>query len=377
MGLRYRCFLCGDKNAQTNSDIEKDDDYFMWCPKCGNYVIPKMSPFILAQDYDADIKTERDKLAHFLFYNKDNEFVFTGVESQFDEFKRKLPDGELISRFKIISSTQIDEWYPKTLSQKIDIILSYFYKHKNYDGQAQKFTFHDLGSVYLLPISHGDSNGDIDKESLNQINYINNCLVEKKFISVSRPIYTPPIKWCNTVTITLLHNGIEYVEKLQECKEKNSLGSFYNGITNKYAKAEMDLMVSQIKTNPTEAIGKAKETVECCCKTILDKVGLSYNPKEDVGPLTNRVLTYMKLTPEDISDAATGAKKMKAFLGQLRGVVQSIAELRNIYGSGHGKPENFRGLEERHARLAVSASLTLVNFLWDSFSIPNKDGSPQ
>lgn len=374
MGIRHRCFLCGDENAQTNSDIDKDDDYFMWCPQCGSYVIPKMSPFILAQDYDADIKKERDKFAHFLFYNKDNKFVFTDGESQFDEFKKKLPDGELISRFKIISSKQIDEWYPKTLSQKIDYIMQYFYKHKNYDGQLQKFNMYDLRSIYLLPLNRANYNGDIDGESLNQINYMNNSLTGKKFVSISRSIYTPPIKWSNTVAITLLPNGIEHIEKLQETKDNNRFGSFYNGITNKYAKAEIDLMVNQIKTNPTEAIGKAKETVECCCKTILDKVGLSYNTNEDVGVLASQVLKHMKLTPEDISDTEPEAKNIKAFLGNLRGVVQNIAELRNAYGSGHGKSENFKGLEERYAQLAVSTSLTLVNFLWDSFLIFNKNG---
>ena len=38
----------------------------------------------------------------------------------------------------------------------------------------------------------------------------------------------------------------------------------------------------------------------------------------------------------------------------------------NKYGSGHGKSPNYKGLEERHARLAVGSALTLVNFLWDS-----------
>lgn len=34
------------------------------------------------------------------------------------------------------------------------------------------------------------------------------------------------------------------------------------------------------------------------------------------------------------------------------------------YGSGHGKPASYKGLEERHAKLAVGSSITLVEFLW-------------
>lgn len=50
-------------------------------------------------------------------------------------------------------------------------------------------------------------------------------------------------------------------------------------------------------------------------------------------------------------------------------IAQNIAELRNQYGSGHGKPATFKGLQPRHANLAVLSSFTLVNFLWDSFQL--------
>lgn len=50
-------------------------------------------------------------------------------------------------------------------------------------------------------------------------------------------------------------------------------------------------------------------------------------------------------------------------------IAQNIAELRNQYGSGHGKSATFKGLQPRHANLAVLSSFTLVNFLWDSFQL--------
>lgn len=69
----------------------------------------------------------------------------------------------------------------------------------------------------------------------------------------------------------------------------------------------------------------------------------------------------------DVPEDLPAAKTMKALLGNLRGIAGALAELRNSYGSGHGKSVSFRGLKERHAKLAVGSSVTLVQFLWDSF----------
>lgn len=71
--------------------------------------------------------------------------------------------------------------------------------------------------------------------------------------------------------------------------------------------------------------------------------------------------------PKQISDEIKGAKSIKQVLGNLKAIAQGISELRNLYGSGHGKASTFTGLEPRHASLAVGSSITLVRFLWDSY----------
>ena len=71
--------------------------------------------------------------------------------------------------------------------------------------------------------------------------------------------------------------------------------------------------------------------------------------------------------PKDIPNEIKGAACIKAVLGNLKAIAQGITELRNLYGSGHGKSSSFTGLEPRHASLAVGSSVTLVRFLWDSY----------
>ena len=74
----------------------------------------------------------------------------------------------------------------------------------------------------------------------------------------------------------------------------------------------------------------------------------------------------LKLVPEGIPDQAKGAKTIKALLGNLASMAQSLAELRNLYGTGHGKHGRAKGLNSRHARLAVGAASTLVMFLFET-----------
>ncbi|MBP5535259.1 MAG: abortive infection family protein [Bacteroidales bacterium] len=129
---------------------------------------------------------------------------------------------------------------------------------------------------------------------------------------------------------------------------------------------QLDLMLQMQTDNPTEAIGKAKELIESCCKTILERFDEEYDKNWDITKLVDTTVKKLKITPNDIPEDIPEAKSMKALLGNLRAIATNIATLRNSYGSGHGKSASYKGLQERHAKLAIGSSITLVNFLWDS-----------
>jgi hypothetical protein len=86
----------------------------------------------------------------------------------------------------------------------------------------------------------------------------------------------------------------------------------------------------------------------------------------DIVKLVDETTKYLKITPKDMPDEIPELRAIKAILGNLKAIANNIAQLRNSYGSGHGKSANYKGLEERHAKLAIGSSATLVNFLWDS-----------
>ena len=76
----------------------------------------------------------------------------------------------------------------------------------------------------------------------------------------------------------------------------------------------------------------------------------------------------LQLLPEDIPEKVRGTKTIKAVLGNLAMISQGMAELRNLYGTGHGKHAGHKRLPIRHARLAVGAATTLTAFLFETHS---------
>ena len=61
-----------------------------------------------------------------------------------------------------------------------------------------------------------------------------------------------------------------------------------------------------------------------------------------------------------IADAAI-RKNPRQLMSQLGSIAQNVAELRSLYGTGHGKEGKARGLQPRHARLVVGSAATLAN----------------
>lgn len=137
--------------------------------------------------------------------------------------------------------------------------------------------------------------------------------------------------------------------------------------SSQYLSKQIELMLKMQSENPTDAIGKAKELIESCCKTILDNKGVAWDKNLDMSKLTGETLSLLNLTPKSIADTDPVSENIKAVLGNLRGISTKLAEIRNPYGSGHGKSASFTGLETRHAKLAVGCSITFVTFLWDTY----------
>jgi len=134
-----------------------------------------------------------------------------------------------------------------------------------------------------------------------------------------------------------------------------------------YIDSQVSVMMASVKHNPYVAIGKAKELLESCCRTILDDYDVKIEKNMGLPKLVKETTKVLKLAPENIDDSKKASGTIKKILNSLSTFTLGLAELRNSYGDGHGKSSTFKGLNERHANLAVGSSTTVIRFLWDTF----------
>lgn len=144
---------------------------------------------------------------------------------------------------------------------------------------------------------------------------------------------------------------------------ENHVKEIESFLSTQYVSEQITIMNEKIETAPHVAIGMAKELIEICCKSIFELRTTEYDKNWDLQKLIKETNQILKLTPSDIPDEKKAADIIRKILGSLTAVVQGICELRNDYGTGHGKSSKFKGLNPRHARLAVGAASTLANFL--------------
>jgi hypothetical protein len=136
-----------------------------------------------------------------------------------------------------------------------------------------------------------------------------------------------------------------------------------------YVTQQVTRMEAAVDSDSELAIGTAKEFVETICKTILVELGEEPARNADLLELVQQVRTKLELLPEDIHDSAKGAKTIKRLLNNLGTAAQGLAELRGLYGTGHGKVAGTGGLQPRHARLAVGAATTLGVFFFETYQM--------
>ncbi len=130
---------------------------------------------------------------------------------------------------------------------------------------------------------------------------------------------------------------------------------------------EIVRMEQAVETDPDLAIGTAKDLIESCCKSLLEKIHGERPDDSDFPDLVRQTVKALKLTRNDISDASKGAETIRVLLSNLSAITRGINELRNLYGTGHGRSGGHRGLEPRHARLVVTAAVGFVVFVADTY----------
>jgi hypothetical protein len=119
-----------------------------------------------------------------------------------------------------------------------------------------------------------------------------------------------------------------------------------------------------ISADPEAAIGSCKELVESVFFQILDAHGIAHKRSDDLPTLYKAVNKALDLAGSSV-DADPGASTaVNGLLRALAGSVQSLGELRNRAGTGHGRATSSTA-GRPHARLALNSTVAITEFLFD------------
>ncbi|MEV0539703.1 abortive infection family protein [Nocardia salmonicida] len=124
------------------------------------------------------------------------------------------------------------------------------------------------------------------------------------------------------------------------------------------------------REDPALAIGSAKELVESTAKLVLSERGLPVDNGDDLPRLVFLAEESLQLHPKQAKPSPDGSQTIRKVLGAAQTITSGIAELRNGYGTGHGRETPPSGLGPRHARLAVNGARLWCQFMLDTLGDP-------
>ena len=127
--------------------------------------------------------------------------------------------------------------------------------------------------------------------------------------------------------------------------------------------------------DPAAVVGSSKELIETVCKIILKNHQQTTSPPMDLDKLDLNDLFKKAREYVNLSDLGLPTDQVRRLLGNLTSIVQTIGELRNREGTGHGHTDDTR-IEMRHARLVFGATTCICTFLFESDEVSRAANQP-
>lgn len=206
-----RCPVCNSDGTSIQPSMGRNT-LFYECPVCGHFEL----------DMDIEDKRDMNHLASYLFYHAYFEKTDTAPcyhtelsEEYCTQTHEKHKNSSLYRLPYHMDSRVIDNWYPKTFSEKIDMILLYLGKHEKHFGEELKFSFTELEIMLFVDLHETDGNNYhrfrnssiCAEEARKVLKY----LLEERFLTVNYGID-------GSIGISLAANGYKRIDELQRNK---------------------------------------------------------------------------------------------------------------------------------------------------------------
>lgn len=136
-------------------------------------------------------------------------------------------------------------------------------------------------------------------------------------------------------------------------------------------RVELARIEASIHTDPSAVIGKAKNLIEATAKAVLLDLG---KPVPHAGKAPQLAAAAMEAL--GVGRRAAGHdRNVASILGQLHGVTNGIAALRNDVGDAHGPATAVDGLDLRYGRLAARCAIAWCAFMLETLEERHKSST--
>ena len=126
--------------------------------------------------------------------------------------------------------------------------------------------------------------------------------------------------------------------------------------------AEFNRALSNVESNPREAVSAASNILESVCKVYIAEERLEAPAKQDLKPVWSIVRKHLGFDPSTVED-----QDLQQILSGLISITEGIGALRTHASSAHGAGKTSYKIEPRHARLAVHSAHTVALFILESW----------
>jgi nucleoside 2-deoxyribosyltransferase len=143
------------------------------CKTCGSYIL----------EDDALHPIDKDILASYLFYkyysllpNKENNIIFFyGSNATFEIIHKKYPNSQFIKK------EELENWYPKNISERANYILSHLANYSDYPGKEIYLEEEQIKSLFFINRYSNGKNLSLE-ECNKQIDYMSNYMLSQNLL---------------------------------------------------------------------------------------------------------------------------------------------------------------------------------------------------
>lgn len=184
------------------------------CPNCGEYIYNSTYVLLL---WHESYKDKKNKLIHFLLHNNANGRVkFIGTNEAYEKFLENKPDKSI----QLVDFDTVENWYPKTFTEKIDNILLYLGCKSKYMGESVIINLDELSSLFLMATELGTK--EWNKEFLFTFNYlIRNEMIISSITTEQLSHVLPNLGMNKKLGLTLSAKAWERIYELQKTQSNN------------------------------------------------------------------------------------------------------------------------------------------------------------